>query len=267
MKTNVVQRWSKRRGVYLRADTTIATALYDVEPIPDDRTAKAFVLEHHYSASYPSAQRRYGLYCLGDLVGVAVFSVPMQARVLDRCPGDRQSSTELGRLVLRDSVPANGESWFVRRCFELLASEGFTGIVSFADPVPRTTLAGEQLFVGHVGTVYQALNATYAGRSSAATLRLLPDGRVLSARALAKIRARDQGWRYSAAMLELAGADPLDDHEDAAAWVRRWVPAVTRKLRHHGNHVYVWALDKRLRPRLPAPRPYPKLEFVPQTLF
>jgi len=267
MLTRVVQRWADRRGVYLPAREPIVTASYEVAPIADDTTARAFIVEHHYSGCYPAAQRRFGLYRRGELVGVAVFSVPMQARVLDRCPGDRASSTELGRLVLHDSVPANGESWFVARCFKLLAAEGFTGVVSFSDPVPRTTLSGERCFRGHIGTIYQALNATYAGRASPKTLKLLPDGTVMSARAIAKIRARDQGWRYAARLLESAGAEPLGDDHDPVAWINRWMPAVTRTMRHRGNHVYLWALDKRVRRRLPQSQAYPKFEPGPLPLF
>jgi hypothetical protein len=39
-----------------------------------DREAKEFILAHHYSASYPSARIRFGLFTAGRLAGVAVFS-------------------------------------------------------------------------------------------------------------------------------------------------------------------------------------------------
>lgn len=41
-----VQRWKDRRGVYRPAGEPIKTSEYEVELIPDDATAKAFVLAH-----------------------------------------------------------------------------------------------------------------------------------------------------------------------------------------------------------------------------
>lgn len=259
MEVATVQRWSHRRDSYRPAGEPIATRRYEVAPIADDTTAKAFVLEHHYSGSYPAARARFGLYRGAELVGVAVFSVPAQPLCLDCLPGERAASLELGRFVLADDVPANGESWTLARCFESLRREGFTGVVSFSDPAPRHTAAGSCVFGGHVGTIYQALNASYLGRSKAETRRVLPDGTILHGRALTKIRHRRRGWRYAAAILERHGAEPLREADDAAAWVSRWVRRLTRPLRHPGNHKYAWALARRDRKWLPRSLPYPKL--------
>jgi hypothetical protein len=49
--------------------------------------------------------------------------------------------------------------------------------------------AGRLVFPGHVGVIYRASNALYSGRSAARTLLLLPDGRALDERSLAKARA------------------------------------------------------------------------------
>jgi hypothetical protein len=234
--------------------------------LPGDAVAKAFVLQHHYAGSYPAARRRYGLFGPNGLEGVAVFSVPCSDRVLTSVfAAPAHQAVELGRLVLLDEVGFNGESWLLARCFELLRRDGFRGVVSFCDPVPRTTAAGQVVFRGHLGTVYQASNAVYLGRGTPRTLRLLPDGRVLSERALSKLRVPDalprvKGWRYAADLLEEAGADPAPEPGcgDLAAWATRWVPVLTRPLRHSGCHRYAFALDRRLRPRLPPGLAYPK---------
>lgn len=175
-----------------------------------------------------------------------------------RCP--LEDGVELGRLVLLDSVPGNGESWMVARCFELLKREGIAGVVSHSDPVPRRTADGSVVLPGHCGFVYQALNAIYTGRTRARTLRLLPDGRVLSDRSLAKIRAADSRWRSAAAPLIEAGADEPEEISPAGlrSWAALWVPRLTRPLWHGGNHRYCWALNKRLRKSLPAELAYPK---------
>jgi hypothetical protein len=169
-------------------------------------------------------------------------------------------AVDLGRFVLIDSVPGNGESWFLARCFAALRGR-VTAIASCADPVARTSAAGAAVFPGHLGGIYCATNGRYVGRTNPSTLRLLPDGRVLGNRAQGKLVRREQGWRYVAALLEGYGADPLGDDEDAAAWLRRWRPVLTRPLRHHGNHRYLWVLDRRRRREvLTAPAlPYPKL--------
>nr|WTB11197.1 hypothetical protein OG546_48260 [Streptomyces antimycoticus] len=82
------------------------------------------------------------------------------------------------RFVLLDACPGNSESWFLARRFEHLLARGVRGVVSFADPVPRRTASGVLVMPGHVGTIYAASNAVYAGRATARTVKLLPDGTV-----------------------------------------------------------------------------------------
>lgn len=265
MIVETAQRWRDGRDAFRRAGDLFVPARYDVEPISTDREAKAFVVAHHYAASYPAARQRVGLYERGRLVGVAVFSVPAQPRCLDCVPGDAGSRIELGRFVLLDEVPFNAESWMLARAFELLRAEGYTGVVSFSDPVSRRCADGRVVFPGHVGTIYQATNATYLGRSKPETRRLLPDGTVVHGRALTKIRHRVRGCRYAAGLLVRHGATPLHPDEDASAWVDRWVAALTRPLRHGGNHKYAWALRPRDRRRLPSGLPYPKLRLEPDS--
>jgi hypothetical protein len=262
----VAQRWRARRDSYRPAGEPIDTRRYEVAPIAADGPAKAFVVATHYSASYPAARFRFGLYRRGgELVGVAVVSHPARESVLDALPGAGLERAELGRLVLLDDVPANGETWFLGRCFELLRRAGLVGLVSHSDPAPRTTASNRVIFCGHLGVCYQAHNAVYAGRGTSRTLRLLPDGSVLSARAISKVRARERGWRYSAAILERFGASPLSLADDAKAWLARWVPALTRPMRHPGNYRYLWAIDRRARRHLPASLPYPKVAAPVQT--
>lgn len=260
----VCQRWRTRRDSYRPAREVVSTRSLEVAPIADDRTARAFVVEHHYSGSYPAARFRFGLFDRGRLVGVAVYSVPCSDRVITSClPGDARESVELGRFVLLDAVGANGETWMLGRCHDYLRREGLVGVVSYSDPLPRATADGAVVFGGHVGTIYQAHNARYLGQAPRRTLRLLPDGAVFSARAAQKIRARERGWRYAAALLERWGATPLGEHDDARAWLACWLPALTRTVRHPGNHKYVWGLDRRAVRQLPAARAYPKLVGAP----
>jgi hypothetical protein len=163
---------------------------------------------------------------------------------------------ELSRFVLLDSVPGNGETWFLGQCFAHLRGLDLVGVLTFSDPVPRRNVEGEIVVSGHLGTVFQAHNGVYLGRGTARTLRLLPDGRVLSDRAIQKIRSGEQGWKYAAAELRQFGAPPCG--EDRRTWLAEWLPRLTRPLQHPGNHRYAWPLSRIARRLMPAGVPYPK---------
>lgn len=253
------QRWNGGRATYRRPTEVIRTAAYDVAEIDRD-VAKAFVVEHHYSRCFPAARFQFGLHERGELVGVAVFSHPMSDAVITNAleVDDATEGTELGRFVLLDRVPGNGETWFLARCLAALAGR-VRGVVSFSDPVPRTGAGGELLFPGHIGTIYQAANARYRGLTKPSTIRLFPDGRVFSNRAAGKIARRERGHEAVARELERWGAAPLAVGEDALEWLRRWRPLVTRTLRHSGNHRYVWPVGRRNRAVVRGTDyPYPK---------
>lgn len=254
----LVQRWRERRDRYRPAHEVIDPRAYEVAPV-EEPIAKAFVTEHHYSGSYPAGRFSFGLYRGEQLVGAAVFSHPCNDLVLTNVfPGEAAESTELGRFVLLDSVPGNGETWFLARCFEQLRRSSLLGVLSFSDPVPRTGDDGRIVFPGHLGVIYQAHNAVYLGRGTARTLRILPDGSVLNARAMQKVRAREQGWEYVARTLVRHGAPAPFRYSRAylIEWLETWIPKLTRPLRHPGNHRYAWALNRSV--RLPAGGAYPK---------
>lgn len=240
------QRWRNRDHTWRhRRDGGFDARHYDVAMINDDTTARQFVETHHYSGSYPAARLRCGLYDRGDLVGVAVFGVPMQAKVLTSAFPRLQPYTEaleLSRFVLVDDVPANAESWFLGQAFRLIASDGIRGVVAFADPVPRGRADGAVVFPGHVGTIYQASNGLFtASRGTARTLLVGPDARVISARALQKVRAESQGHAYVERQLVEWGAAARDPDEDAASWLRTALEqAGVRRVRHPGNYRYLF---------------------------
>lgn len=249
------QRWTERRARYRPSGERIDPSRYTVA-ISEQAPVRAFVERHHYSASWVAARLSVGLYqdrgpvWSPELVGSCVFSVPCQpATLTSYLPG--RPAVELGRLVLRDEVPGNGESWFVARAFRLLLAElQIAAVVSYSDPLPRRREDGSVLCPGHVGVVYQALGATYLGRSKARWLYLDRDGRTISERALSKIKAQDRGCVAAEKDLVHRGAEPRSWGEEPAAWLARVLPTFPR-LRHPGNHVYVWGLTG---PGLPYPR-------------
>jgi hypothetical protein len=253
------QRWLRGFDSYRPPDEPIRTAEYDVTELPSDAVAKAFVLEHHYSRSYPAARWRFGLWNHGILQGIAIFSHPCNDRVLTAIfPGRATDSVELGRFVLLDEVPGNGETWMLGQCFRLLRRERLAGVVAFSDPCRRVNRLGVPVFGGHIGTIYQAHNATYLGRGTPRTLTLLPDGRPLSDRAQQKVRSAERGIRYSVNLLVAFGAMPPRSWSPCylTPWLREWKQRLCRSVRHQGNHKYAWALHRQV--RLPQSLPFPK---------
>jgi hypothetical protein len=252
----VVQRWNNRQDRYRPAGELINTSAYEVAPLVT-LEAKSFVERHHYSQSYPAARFRFGMYRAGVLVGVAVFSHPCSDKVLTSVfPGEATDSVELGRFVLLDSVPGNGETWFLARTFELLRAEELRGVVSFSDPLSRRNAAGELVTPGHVGTIYQAHNAVYLGQAPRRTIRLTSTGKTISARTISKVRRQEKGWRYAVEDLVEAGAPAPG--ADLTAWLPVALAAATTTVRHPGNHKYAWAFSRRERRTLPTSLPYPR---------
>ncbi|MFF4531536.1 hypothetical protein ACFY1P_19985 [Streptomyces sp. NPDC001407] len=251
----------------------------------EEEAARRYVTGHHYLSGWPAAIHRFGLLdteaepgprdqtVAGQvLVGVAVLASPMNERVLTS-PFPRlrpyAESVELARLVVGESVPANGETFLVSRALRLAAERGIRGVVSFADPMPRRRLTGDGAVVaspGHLGIVYQALGARFAGRSTARSLCFLPDGSVLSARSRAKITGGEVGGSAVTRRLELLGARPRLPDEDPAAWLTEVLPAIgARAVRHPGNLRYLLTAGRTRSERSRAvfgmpSLPYPKWE-------
>lgn len=257
MISGVCSRWWRRCARYRPAGEVVDVSRYEVSLHARHAPLKAFVEEHHYAGTWPATRFAFGLHDRGGaLVGVAAFSVPVRDEVLRPLPLGADA-VELGRLVLLDTVPGNAESFFVARCNEVLRREGLAGAVSFADPHPRTARDGTVVKPGHLGVIYTALSAIYLGAARPHTLLLLPDGRSFNRRALAKIRRRDRGWRYAVEQLVAAGAG--EPWADLDAWLEHVLATVLRKEPHPGCLKYALPFDGRVRRRLPASKPYPKI--------
>jgi hypothetical protein len=257
MTAEPCQRWSERQARYRPAGERINPARYTVARMPQT-PARDFVSRHHYLGSWPAARLSVGLYEGASLVGVAAFAVPAQPKVLTSlCAG--HEGVELSRLVLLDSVPGDGESWFTARAMRIARDElKVDAIISYSDPVARTTIHGAPVTPGHVGIVYQALGAEYLGLGSPRTLYLDDDGRAFSPRTLSKISAEDKGARAAERELVIRGAEPRRPHEAPADWLRRALSRF-RMIRHPGCHRYLWRWDARgRRIALPLPWSFPR---------
>jgi hypothetical protein len=268
------QRWEARTPSWRHAsDGGFNACRYDVVAL-DWNAALSFVVAHHYSGAFSSAVLRFGLIerATGQLVGVCVYGNSMGPHVLRSAfpalaPSDE--SLELSRLVLLDRVPANAESWFVTRTFDVLAEAGVRGVVMYSDPNGRVTPAG-LVMPGHLGIVYQACSFRYVGESKPRFEDHLPDGTVLPERTTSKVRGLEQGCAGAVRRLVQLGADDPGDLARMSAGERvAWLEdaktrAGVRHVKRDGKHRYLAATGTPLARKrtmrgveLPA-RPYPK---------
>ena len=95
---------------------------YEVAAI-GERQARAYVGARHYSGTWVAARLRYGLMDVSGreprLAGVAVLPVPVSKRAVLKVFPDLvpyRESLDLGRLVLEDEVPSNGEHGSLPGC-------------------------------------------------------------------------------------------------------------------------------------------------------
>lgn len=218
----------------------------------DEGTAKPWVIAHHYSASYPAARARVGLFFKEPfqrerLGGVAVFSVPMNQAVIPGYLGVPPcAGVELGRFVLLDHelLAANAETWFLARAFRAVGRElSVAGVVAYCDPVPRVAADGTLTKRGHTGTIYSAHNGRFAGRSAPRTLMLMPSGQVINERALSKFRRGEVGAAYAERLLRDGGCRARRPGETPQSYLAVLAAeGVLRHARHPGNLVFTWHL-------------------------
>lgn len=132
--------------------------MIDVEAIPRV-TAYAFVQEHHYSAVLP----RLTKVCLGardaggSLAAVATlgWGVRPLHTIAAAFPGCvPHDYFELGKLCLRDDMPANSESWFLSRIIKWL---------KINEPGRKLLWTWADGILGKPGYIYQAANFYYGG--------------------------------------------------------------------------------------------------------
>jgi hypothetical protein len=131
----------------------VAGAWLSVQAVPANLIA-ACIIENHYLHRRPPISYAFGLYCRGDLVGVATFGTPPSRHLqISLCPSDPSKAIELNRVWVSDSRPKNTETFFIGACLRLLPP--FI-VCSYADTA-----------VGHTGYIYRAGNWNYAGMTDA----------------------------------------------------------------------------------------------------
>ena len=266
MITSHSQRWRDGRTIFVRGEA-FDPASYSVRTI-GEQDARAFVVDHHYSKSFPAARHSVGLFRRGGaqaerLTGVAVFSVPMNQAVVPRYTGlMAEAGAELGRFVLLDEAPMPAESWFLSRAFGSLraAKPKIEAVVSYADPATWRSPDGAITKPGHIGKAYWALCARYHGRTEPRKRWLAGEGGAVSERALSKIRNGESGHGYATAQLVALGASSPAVGQSPRDWLDELARGgFLRRATAPGKHTYAWGLTRRARAaaRSFAPLAYP----------
>ncbi|HEX4815372.1 MAG TPA: hypothetical protein VFV66_21730 [Nonomuraea sp.] len=247
------QRWRDREWSWQLQRCVFDPDRYSVEPV--DRTrAKAFVTRHHYTGSWPAVIHQMGMFDNAGpdqprLVGVAALSYPTSnASLTNAFPGLEVGSQSLvlGRFVLLDDVPLNGESWALAETFRLAAELGLRGVLAYADPVARVATDGTVIMPGHDGVGYRSCNALYLGRTAARPMWLLPDATTIPERSLQKLRAGEPSAEHTARKLRDAGARPRRPGQSRRDWVTQALHQVGAvQIRHGGNHRFAWTIGPR----------------------
>lgn len=270
------QRWRAKSSLYRPADEGgFDPDRYHVTEIPE-APGKAFVTTHHYSGAWPATRFQFGLYDTQaeeepELVGVIALGNGSHANALTNpFPNliPYKESLDLSRMVLLDTVPANGESWFATRALAIAAEHGIRGVIAFSDPSEfwQARPDGRLALVkrGHYGITYQSLNMTYLGQTRPSRKDYFPDGTEWNRRSISKVLNGEVGRDGVVARLVRRGAPPLTGDMDPAVWVgqaKRACGVVSRT--HEGNHKYALRIGRTRAERTRtviglAPRRYPK---------
>ena len=195
---------------------------------PCSHAAARFAVEHwHYSRCMPMPPAvYYGVWEHGSFIGAVIFGRGASPHLLTVYGLDTTQGAELTRVALR--AHESPVSMIVTRAIRLLhaANPGLRLIVSFADPAH-----------GHRGSIYQAMNWVYTGRSSAQPTYRDQLGRLHHQRVVSRSGKTTQyGKKVKSPKIEnLTRVD---------------MP---------GKHRYLYPLDKKMRRQVEKlARPYPR---------
>jgi hypothetical protein len=150
------------------------------------RTAKPIVKEYEWIGTMPlpkACRFIYGIYFDGILGGVVVYVEPSTRQFNKSLP---RQVVQLNRGCCTYWTPSNTATFFISRTLKLLKVEGILLVLAYC-----TKEAGE------IGTIYQASNFLYVGRTAPSTIYFL-DNHWISQRTLAdKIKwskGRNEKW-------------------------------------------------------------------------
>ena len=123
------------------------------------KETKPFILGIHYSRRMPCITDAFGLFVMGELIGVCTFGKPASPSLCKGLAGKEHfhDVLELNRLVLLPEYNGgNYASFLVSQSMKQLPNGTF--VVSYADTA-----------WSHIGYIYQATNFIYTGKTKERT--------------------------------------------------------------------------------------------------
>lgn len=177
--------------VYGRVVRRVARTGTLVAVSPQD--AVTFVRQWHCSGMASHGVVRHGWEVDGQLVGVSIYDTGTHAMRLGVFgPEHYRHVLHHHRLALTDDAPRFTASQFLSASLRQLRLDrpAVWGVVTYADECE-----------GHTGTIYQATNATYTGKTGVGNLKFkTQDGRLIPTQSLSgtwserRATARERGW-------------------------------------------------------------------------
>ena len=159
----------------------------DGHPVPSDFSradvreisyseAKEVILKYEWLGTMGTTRRCFGLFFDGELAGVECFGMTAGTGVSNLCgPDNRERVMTLVRGACVHWAHKDSASFLITRACRMLAKEGKNIFVAYSD-----TDAGE------IGTVYQAANWFYCGKTAdRGSLIVAPSGTVRDERCIA----------------------------------------------------------------------------------
>lgn len=189
--------------------------------------AAKYAVEHwHYSGSLPTPKRlMIGVWEDDQYIGAVIYSRGASSSLGSPYGLDQTETCELTRVALADHETPVTRIMSISRKLLTRKCGGLRLVISFADP--------EQ---DHIGTIYQADNWYYLGKSDSSKKYRAPNGKVYHSRQVSK-----KGWNYQY-------GEPR----------RVWKPSQCDVIELDGKHRYGYVLDDDIRHRLESlAKPYP----------
>lgn len=148
--------------------------------------ARPYIASFHYSHTMPDSTRFvYGGYLNGKLCGIVCYGMGCGKNQYTALIPNIQNGQyiELTRLWCANDYPRNTESRLISQSLKMLPSD-IKLVLSFADEA-----------MGHVGTIYQATNWYYCGRSNGGKQLISSDGLKKHTRLLGIYRMRHHEYK------------------------------------------------------------------------
>ena len=149
----------------------------------DYQTAKPHILRYEWLGTMGASRWFFALYFGEHIAGIAAFGATAGTRTTESVAGV-ENANRVCTLVRGCCLPwahPHSASWFIPRASRLMAERyGKNIVVAYSDER-----------AGEVGTVYQATNWIYAGRSNPSQQFRTPNGRVHDGRQVSGL-ARDR---------------------------------------------------------------------------